>query len=298
MMSYPTPPKFPSADPAPSFSLLEDLPCRSCGYNLRTLSTDTICPECGTPVVSSLRGELLRDADPAWLHWMNIGCTCLYWGVWCTFIAYIFFQSFRRTWPRSTLVSAAAVFIAAGTWMLGSPDPSGIGENRYGHLRSWARGTSLLMLAVTILRCFPPSLPSSGVYLLEPALRIATLVWGVCLLMYVNGLYRRTKGRSRGFRVRAWLFASLGTASIVAWVIFNNRGPFRRTAPFVLVQILATGFPLTIPILYGAIYQFRKSLKAEIAAAPNLPNRSTWRFAGSLIYSVRDFARSKNADEK
>jgi uncharacterized repeat protein (TIGR04138 family) len=31
-----------------------DLPCEGCGYNLRTLDVDALCPECGHPVTQTL----------------------------------------------------------------------------------------------------------------------------------------------------------------------------------------------------------------------------------------------------
>ncbi len=46
----------------------QDVPCRTCGYNLRGLSPDDRCPECGTAVARSMRGDLLAAADPAWLR--------------------------------------------------------------------------------------------------------------------------------------------------------------------------------------------------------------------------------------
>ncbi len=48
--------------------LLEDLLCSHCGYNLRGLLSEGRCPECGTEVARSLRGDLLAAADPAWLE--------------------------------------------------------------------------------------------------------------------------------------------------------------------------------------------------------------------------------------
>ena len=40
-------------------ALASDLACRKCGYHLRGLPTNGMCPECGTPVAISLRGPLL-----------------------------------------------------------------------------------------------------------------------------------------------------------------------------------------------------------------------------------------------
>lgn len=45
-----------------------DLACVECGYNLRTLAQTGSCPECGTPVVVSSRGDRLASAPRAWVH--------------------------------------------------------------------------------------------------------------------------------------------------------------------------------------------------------------------------------------
>src|SRR5882724_5427937 len=50
----------------PPASLNQNLPCLRCGYNLRTLSIDARCPECSTPVASSLNPAPLRYEDPSW----------------------------------------------------------------------------------------------------------------------------------------------------------------------------------------------------------------------------------------
>lgn len=59
----------------------EDVPCRRCGYNLRTLLVDAKCPECGTSVADSLRGNLLRDADPQWLERVGLGIALKLWNI-------------------------------------------------------------------------------------------------------------------------------------------------------------------------------------------------------------------------
>lgn len=47
--------------------IAEDKTCRECGYNLRGLKTDGICPECGGEVSASLLGHELLYASLPWL---------------------------------------------------------------------------------------------------------------------------------------------------------------------------------------------------------------------------------------
>lgn len=56
-----------------SFTIVVDLQCIQCAYNLRGLATDKLCPECGTPIERSRRGDLLNDADPDWLKKLRLG---------------------------------------------------------------------------------------------------------------------------------------------------------------------------------------------------------------------------------
>lgn len=60
-----------------SAKLESDLTCIQCGYNLRTLFVDGRCPECGTLVDRSLKGNLLRYADPHWLDKLRLGTAML-----------------------------------------------------------------------------------------------------------------------------------------------------------------------------------------------------------------------------
>lgn len=46
--------------------LLEHITCRSCGYDLISLEKGQQCPECGSPVAISIRGDLLAYSRPEW----------------------------------------------------------------------------------------------------------------------------------------------------------------------------------------------------------------------------------------
>ena len=57
--------------------LIEDIGCRRCGYNLRSLETDAVCPECGAAVAISIHGYYLRFAPLAWVRRLALGAKLL-----------------------------------------------------------------------------------------------------------------------------------------------------------------------------------------------------------------------------
>ena len=57
--------------------LIEDIGCRRCAYNLRSLETDAVCPECGAAVAISIHGYYLRFAPRAWVRRLALGAKLL-----------------------------------------------------------------------------------------------------------------------------------------------------------------------------------------------------------------------------
>ena len=57
--------------------VVADLPCGSCGYNLRTLSLSGVCPECARPVRQSIAACFLRCADAGWVRQLARGVLLL-----------------------------------------------------------------------------------------------------------------------------------------------------------------------------------------------------------------------------
>ncbi|UCC31092.1 MAG: hypothetical protein JSU86_02210 [Phycisphaerales bacterium] len=88
--------------------LPEDLLCIHCGYNLRGLSPGGRCPECGTPIGQSLRGDLLSSADPEWLARIHRGQLYIAVGI-VVFLAAI---------PAGPLLSLFTFVLDAPTYVL------------------------------------------------------------------------------------------------------------------------------------------------------------------------------------
>lgn len=75
--SLPTVEVLTSADGA----LEKDMFCSRCGYNLRGLTLEGLCPECGSPVSRSVHGNLLRFAHPEWINKLRKGIAVKLWGM-------------------------------------------------------------------------------------------------------------------------------------------------------------------------------------------------------------------------
>jgi hypothetical protein len=56
-----------------------DTACLHCGYNLRGLRADGLCPECGSPIGRSVLGNFLRYSDVTWLQAVGKGTTVKLW---------------------------------------------------------------------------------------------------------------------------------------------------------------------------------------------------------------------------
>ncbi len=74
-------PNLPPLTLSASGTLTEDLRCARCGYNLRGLTLESLCPECGTAIARSVHGNLLRYADPAWVDKLRLGTVVKLWNL-------------------------------------------------------------------------------------------------------------------------------------------------------------------------------------------------------------------------
>jgi len=119
----------PSTEPAAAV-LQEDRACARCGYNLRGLRADGLCPECAAPIEHSLQGNMLKFADAAWLQKVKRGIALKLWNVLFAvaggFTGAIIGALAPGVAPLVILVLSimgAALGIAAA-WLLTAPEPN------------------------------------------------------------------------------------------------------------------------------------------------------------------------------
>ena len=243
------PPTTPSAPPVPpedveAAVLAPDLGrdnvyCVRCGYNLRGLEPDGRCPECGTHIERSLRGNMLLYSDSSYLESLSRGALLIMIAnisaisaVLLVIIASIF-VTIRTAGAGAPLQIVESIFSLVdigltavgivGYWFFSRPDPMYIGRNDGSTARKILRISVLvaggLWMANAVLNLFPGSnaVINANIYLLVAQISLF-VVWlvAICtqffsMMLYILWLAPRIPSRATEKRCKLdlWLLPVL-----------------------------------------------------------------------------------------
>jgi hypothetical protein len=118
-----------------------------CGYSLHGLPADGCCPECGTAVAWSLRGDLLRYAAPEYVSRLAAGARLVWWSVALALISGI--AAVPLVLLAGSMVVLPLVMLAlcvmhlGGWWLLSSPDPAATERGEGSRARVVLRGAMI-----------------------------------------------------------------------------------------------------------------------------------------------------------
>ncbi|MCB9854109.1 MAG: hypothetical protein H6818_00365 [Phycisphaerales bacterium] len=146
-MNGPIPPQTTPCVVDPVTGLVRtDLECRRCGYNLRTLAEAGRCPECGSPVGLSTRGNFLQFADPQWVAKVAKGLQIIFAMIIVNFLVGLAAGCIGTLTPTLPVILSwvATCVELYGVWLLTEPDPSGIGEEKNITARKVVRVSSII----------------------------------------------------------------------------------------------------------------------------------------------------------
>ncbi|MCH8151245.1 MAG: hypothetical protein IH830_02600 [Planctomycetes bacterium] len=261
-----------------------DLHCVRCGYHLRGLAEDGTCPECGTAVARSMRGDLLSAADPAWLRRIYRGH--LYIVIGCA----VFLLNIPLYWMSGTLmptyffkVSEVVVpllflgIVLVGVILVTTLDPRlSLTEQPVG-LRRITRGAAIGALGVQSLRYAMEC--SSGTATGFVSLFSSALPWGgrvllvftvVAVTFYFSRLAERMPDRTLARRI--WVTAR--NAGICFALFFGMRVIDAKVTIFdefitlgCFDGILSLAAFVYMFVLIGTWWSFRKNFKRYLAEA-------------------------------
>lgn len=219
-----------------------DAPCTNCGYSLRGLSLDAVCPECARAVRLSLERRRLGLASPDYLRTLHNGTGVLLLGLILAVafggigaLQYTTLGTFRYTvplvvWP--SLDFLAAIFVAIGLWQLTIDDPGLPAHDQ-------ARGNARTLRAAAVVLAIVHALQLVAAAVTAAPLP-AALASFVPLLDAASFLLRVM------VVVGAWLFIATGVCNLVRWLaarlpepaLYSNARSSGRVLPFLLVPAM------------------------------------------------------------
>ncbi|MEZ6235222.1 MAG: hypothetical protein R3B68_13620 [Phycisphaerales bacterium] len=246
----------PSDEPA---RVEAELPCRRCGYSLRGLERDGVCPECGAPVHVSLMGDYLAAADPDHVSRLLRGATfvevSVYLGVltWCVAspIAIAVMAPVWSNWwtMAGGLVNLGLAWLGlVGWWLVATRDPGmfagGKGESARSAVRMCvvvSAATSLLGAGASAIGLFAATPTTAGtvVRASTAAGAMATVAQFFASVAYVRVLAARIPSASLASTARTTMRLPLWILGIGVPVLAVTGVLGMKMPPMWLVTILA-----------------------------------------------------------
>jgi hypothetical protein len=250
-----------------------DIPCRKCAYNLRGISTAGQCPECGTNVVVSVRGHLIRYCDPRWVAGLSKGVRLILWALLLAIVCAPAGAVLHIAAPGPTdrILNGLGQTVVDllffwGSWLLSEPDPSTLGEVEYGAARRALRVTVLIGVVWWVLNLgqqasfFPPAVVRivAGT---ANALSLADVIGWFVQLHYLQHLMLRIPEPNLSQRA-GFLKYAIGVSD--AALVLVNAVP--------AVGSCASGIAAICMVIFGIMYldvlvKLNRRLKVDRAAA-------------------------------
>jgi hypothetical protein len=120
-------------DSSTAGALSEDTPCGECGYNLRGLTVENLCPECGTPISKSMHRGLLRYSHPNYIWKLKRAVDWMLWGRYLLIAYYVLYWTIRISYIlrrtivfpvrlHSWILFVGTAITLIGSWKLSRPD--------------------------------------------------------------------------------------------------------------------------------------------------------------------------------
>jgi hypothetical protein len=235
--------------PKPTSALDADQPCLRCRYNLRSLTVDSRCPECGLSVERTLRGRYLRYSAPGHIKSLLLGVGLVMLSLHVVlpsavalFFLYVAAPSYQEAplWAflcsflLLVAISLAPGFYLTGWWLLLRRDPECADVKRLLFTRRLARIVTVLLAVAWAGASLLLVLDHTDVRPIESYLDKGVLVAAAGLLvlhgsvgaLHLQSLVGQAEGRPQRLAlVMVWLFGATMLAGLVLFLLGSRLAP-------------------------------------------------------------------------
>jgi MFS family permease len=209
----------------------EDISCRKCAYNLRSLSPDGRCPECGTAVGRSLQGDFLRFADPQWVQTLASGMNWIVAGiaigiiVGAVAVGLIGGMGLDRRWMIFIQIAVSLIALV-GYWKVTTPDPAGLEDSAKLTARKLVRICQIAGLVILLLNLLVPKGSSDWSLILVLASTPIGIISMIAVFTYAAHLALRIPDEkmARHCRIVMWGLMILMVAALLLAVAMATTG--------------------------------------------------------------------------
>lgn len=216
--------------PATGENLAHDLPCVRCGYNLRGLSPDGRCPECGADVCASLVDpgiKPLTHSNPAWVRTVREALLLLLAAAASEIAVSAGVVPYRHNHLDVIAAAVANVLACYGVWKLAAPERDERGRAENVAIRSFMRAGAVAWL------CFLPAAEMTreiggAIIVVMIVAIIGAAVMTFTSILYLSSLALRLRRRAVSFQLLA-LSVLIGLT--LPWLVLSARLASFRTNP-------------------------------------------------------------------
>lgn len=242
--------------------ILDDRPCRSCGYNLVGLHTKQNCPECGKPIAGPKDipryADQMVNAPMRWLKSFNFACTMLCFGVFGMTLAAIAWLVIAQA-IAGLVFACIGLIWALGVWVAVAPRPKTKvmvtdPAREWRFLRVWARVSQFVWPVVGVLGA--SAQVSSGtlrIGLSAAAVACAVLGmvgwWPTAVILSNLAYWASDTDLADQLRTVSWVTA-VGIVGSVAYITLFQIGTFGGFFGGILVLVAWSG-GIILPLGYG-----------------------------------------------
>jgi hypothetical protein len=285
-------------DSSTTDALSEDTPCGECGYNLRGLTVENLCPECGAPVSKSTHRGLLKYSRPNYVWTLQRAVGWMLWGRYLLIAYYILYWTIRighmlrktslfSVRMHSWILFAGTAVTLIGSWKLSRPD---------GHIsklvaRSMDRRLLRYVLAgawaILVLRIAAYGRLSNWLVVnrshLQLAAPVLNILYAVFLFRFIATLCQSMPDGPMANWSRRILWVAIATdlVSLVAALMYVFfAGWFGMKQNYAVVSLYIPGAQtLAMLVASGFYIPFLIALRRRFGAQLELSRRSSFEWA-------------------